>query len=768
MTNDQSPVFLPVFLPVFVFDDVRVDPHFARVLKSGSEVSMEPKVFDLLIFLIENRGRLLEKGELLDAVWKDAIVTENALTREIAKLRKTLGDDPKAARYIQTVHSRGYRFIADVGVLNGAGRNGKATNGHYSVSEKEEIDVMAEESVTPLITLPENNESDQRRNTKEHEKGIRQSLWLFVWLRGLLSGKRLALLITLSLICIAAFFSWRFYFAGAFQIAPEILEITPITSASGLALNPTFSPDGNTLAYTSDQNGGFELYAKSLAPDGREIQITADGNQNLEPAWSPDGKSLAYHSDKHGGIWLIPALGGTPRQLTEFGCRPAWSRDGTMIAFQSESFHDLIQPYASSATLWVIASQGGSPKQITQAGQPAGGHLCPAWSPDGQRIAFLNANLTSYQIWSVEVATGQSKQMTPNGSGDKADLVWDGDGQSIYFTMGMMLLKLRVDPATGEGIGKPVKVADLGATVFRNPAISANGKKIAYSAWAAKSNVWSIPLAPPPSESAGGAPVPLTNETHSRNGLTAFSPDGKRIVFTSERRGIGYQLWLMDADGRNQTQLTADAQALAPSWFPDGARIAFVSIRQNHQTISSLTLDTRKERILSDATTIEIPRMSPDGTRLAFTYTPGGFYNIGAINAESGNPEQLTFERRFTGFPCWSPDGQSLAFQMRQGDNMQILMMPSKGGAPTQLTFGRGDNWPYSWSPDGDKIAFAGSRNGVWNIWWISRSTRTMKRLTDNTRPGVVMRFPDWSPLGNQIVYEQCELAGNINVISLK
>lgn len=767
MTNDKSPVFL--------FDDVRVDPHFARVLKSGSEIPIEPKAFDLLIFLIENRGRLLEKGELLDAVWKDTIVTENALTREIGRLRKTLGDDPKAARYIQTVHTRGYRFIADVGVLDGAARNGAVTNGYHLVSEKEEVGEIAKESAKLLAPPPiEINGSDLPSHIQLDEE-IGQSSGSFALLRRSRSDKRLAFISALGLISIAVFFVWRFYFADAFQTAPEILEITPITTTPGLALNPTFSPDGNTLAYSSDQGGGFELYAKPLAPGGREIQITFDGNLNLEPAWSPDGESIAYHSDKRGGIWLISALGGTPRQLTEFGCRPAWSHDGMMIAFQSESFHDLIQPYASSATLWLVSSQGGEPKQITRPGQPVGGHLCPAWSPDGKRIAFLNANLTSYQIWSVEVGTEQSNQMTPNGSGDKADLVWDTDGKSIYFTMGMMLLKLRIDPATGSSVGKPVKVADLGATVFRNPAISADGKKIAYSAWAPKSNIWSVPLGPSSPRAsqsaigATGAPVPLTNETHSRNGLSAFSPDGKRIVFTSERRGIGYQLWLMDADGGNQTQLTANAQAaLVPSWFPDGVRIAFQSVRQGHQTISSLALDTRKERILSDATIIEIPRLSPDGARAAFTYAPGGFYNVGVMNAESGNPEQLTFERRFTGFPSWSPDGQWLAFQMKQGDDTQIMLMPSGGGTPTQLTFGRGGNWPYSWSPDGDKIAFAGSRNGVWNIWWVSRTTQKMKQLTNNTRAGVVMRFPDWSPLGNQIVYEQCELAGNINVIYLK
>jgi DNA-binding winged helix-turn-helix (wHTH) protein len=84
--------------PCFEFDDVRVEPRAFKIWKAGREVSLEPKAFKLLLFLMENRGRLVEKGELLDAVWKDTFVTENALTREIAKLRKMLGDDPRHAR----------------------------------------------------------------------------------------------------------------------------------------------------------------------------------------------------------------------------------------------------------------------------------------------------------------------------------------------------------------------------------------------------------------------------------------------------------------------------------------------------------------------------------------------------------------------------------------------------------------------------------------------------------------------------------------------
>lgn len=96
------------------FDDVQIDLRSFRVLKAGKVVQVEPKVLDVLVFLVENRGRLVEKRSLIDAVWNEAFVTENVLSRAIAQLRKALGDDAKVARYIETVPTRGYRFIGDV------------------------------------------------------------------------------------------------------------------------------------------------------------------------------------------------------------------------------------------------------------------------------------------------------------------------------------------------------------------------------------------------------------------------------------------------------------------------------------------------------------------------------------------------------------------------------------------------------------------------------------------------------------------------------
>src|ERR1700740_1840835 len=96
---------------VFRFDDLRIDLANAQIVKAGHQVSVEPKALRVLAYLLENPGRLVEKQELFKAVWKETYVSDNALTRTIALLRKALGDTADDAKYIETVPTRGYRFI---------------------------------------------------------------------------------------------------------------------------------------------------------------------------------------------------------------------------------------------------------------------------------------------------------------------------------------------------------------------------------------------------------------------------------------------------------------------------------------------------------------------------------------------------------------------------------------------------------------------------------------------------------------------------------
>src|SRR2546428_2296942 len=106
----------------YQFDDVVVDPAAFRLFKAGKAVHIEPKALQILILLLQRQGQLVTKQELLSEIWLGVAVTENALTRAIAQLRKTLGDDAEAPRYIETVPTRGYRFIAPVQIEEPAPR----------------------------------------------------------------------------------------------------------------------------------------------------------------------------------------------------------------------------------------------------------------------------------------------------------------------------------------------------------------------------------------------------------------------------------------------------------------------------------------------------------------------------------------------------------------------------------------------------------------------------------------------------------------------
>jgi TolB-like protein/DNA-binding winged helix-turn-helix (wHTH) protein len=100
--------------PMYRFDDFVVDPETWRLSRGGQEIHLKPMVLELLVYLIANRGRLVTRQELMDTVWSDTVISESAVTKAAARLRKALGDDSATHRYLETVRSRGYRFVADV------------------------------------------------------------------------------------------------------------------------------------------------------------------------------------------------------------------------------------------------------------------------------------------------------------------------------------------------------------------------------------------------------------------------------------------------------------------------------------------------------------------------------------------------------------------------------------------------------------------------------------------------------------------------------
>jgi eukaryotic-like serine/threonine-protein kinase len=563
---------------------------------------------------------------------------------------------------------------------------------------------------------------------------------------------------------------------GIYKLWTRSREVTPpintniarVTAWSALDTQPTLSPDGKSVAYSSNHNGTFEIYVKQLTQGGREIQLTSDGKENLQPVWSADGQQIAYYSMKSGGIWVIPTLGGSPRQLTEFGASPKWSHDGSMLAFNSDSNPDLGGGSVGSSTIWIVSAQGGAPRQVTKVGSPAGGHVGPTWSPDDKKIVFLALNFSTQVLWSTSVDGSDLKQLTDKMLGKVGHSVFSPDGRWIYFDSGPLIQALPVSPQTGLPLGQPVKLVDVGVSFVSSLSLSGDGKRLAYSVQTQSSNIWAVAVSPKTNEA--GPPFPITNQTGTRNNMPSFSPDGHKVAFMEYIRGGGADIWVADADGKNPISVTSNPRNLLPNWFPDGDQIAFLSLRDGHRSVWALSIQSRRERqLLSLAKDIDYMRLSADGKQMLLNYQDDrGVINSWVVPVGGTQPKQVTFDKELAGFGCWSPDGKFIAYQMKRGDDAFLMLMPVDGGEAVQLTLGRGRSWPFSFSPDGDKILFAGERNGVWNVYWVSRSTKEQKQVTSYTKMNAFVRYPSWSPLGTQMAYEYSETTGNIWLMDLK
>lgn len=585
-------------------------------------------------------------------------------------------------------------------------------------------------------------------------------------------GVRLAVGIGVALLgLVAAGLSLR---RGKEGEAPAAAPYRPVqlTTSTGLDVFPAFSPDGRTLVYASDRSGRFELYRRSLAPGGREIAITTDGRQNLSPAWSPDGETIAYHAKAVGGVWLIPALGGVPRQLTTFGSRPSFAPDGSAVVLESGSIVDFAANSLGAlppSVLWIAPLDGAPPKPLTRVGRPSGGHGAASWSPDGKRIAFAAYDRTASEIWVIG-ADGEDLVQVSEGNGQCYDPVWSADGASITYPcrsaeFAAALYRRSIDPATGRMAGAPEEVATLGSagTAFvKQLAVSRDGTKLAWAGLSMASNVWKIPV-DGRGERAGPEQA-VTRET-GRNSRPALSRDGKRIALSRWRTGANQDVWIVDADGANAVQRTTDpGDDDYPFWLPGDARLAFMSQRRGHRALFTLDLTTGREELLADfGPGHDAMRLSPDGTKVAFHSNRGGTtLNVWVAELPAGTPRQVTFDRELAAFPCWSPDGRTLAFEAKREGDVHVFTVPASGGTPVQLTSGSGQSWPYSFSPDGSRIAFAALREGVWNVGWVTRDGRTLRIVTANERLNSYIRYPEWSPTGEAIYYELAETTGNI------
>ncbi|HUT99728.1 MAG TPA: CsgG/HfaB family protein [bacterium] len=252
-------------------------------------------------------------------------------------------------------------------------------------------------------------------------------------------------------------------------------------------------------------------------------------------------------------------------------------------------------------------------------------------------------------------------------------------------------------------------------------------------------------------DSDGRNQTQLTNNT-SWDSYPAWSPDGRRIAFSSDPTGeIEFEIFVMDADGRNQTQLTTEG-GMYPAWSPDSRRIAFIihSKRTYNMEVFVMDADGHNLTQLTEyAASMYGPAWSPDGHRIAFESVSTGKVGseIFVMDADGRNQTQLTTRGGYC--PAWSPDGRRIAFQSKRDGKWQIYVMDADGGNQTQLTNDSSADLYPAWSPDGRRIAFESNRIGgqgiyaSWEIFVMDADGRNQTQLTtsgDN-------RNPAWCPV---------------------
>ncbi len=445
-----------------------------------------------------------------------------------------------------------------------------------------------------------------------------------------------------------------FHFA---RIAPSLppMKVSRVTSYPGLETEPALSPDGKMVAFVwnGENQDNWDIYVKFI-DEGVPVRLTRDPADDLSPTWSPDGRLVAFRreSPDRGGIYLVPSLGGSEeRKLSNLifandgqggGANTKaldWSPNGKFLASSERP------SLASRPSIFLLAVDTGEKKQLTvTSGQ---GDLFPAFSPDGQSLLFSRAKAPRnhlYDLYRVPVAGGEPRPVSSDHDRSSASGAWTADGGEIIFAGDMYEGGLFRVNAQG---GKPQTFSPGGQFGYY-PSISRQGHRLTYSEQTYDTDIWRLDLSP----ALNGQPSELTRLISSsrREDTPHFSPDGKKIVFDSNRSG-NWEIWVCDGDGKNSVQLTS----FGGSYVTGTAR------------------------------------WSPDGASIAFDSRPGGQSDIFVINAESRVQHNLTANSYLDALPSWSRDGRWIYFCSDRGaDGAQVWKMPVEGGQPIQVTKKRG------------------------------------------------------------------------------
>jgi DNA-binding winged helix-turn-helix (wHTH) protein/Tol biopolymer transport system component len=526
MTDPASPAWRATE-PLTIGDFVAL-PASNELRGSGGVVRLRPLLMDVLLRLAATPGEVVPRERLIADAWPRRMVNDEVLSRTIAELRTALGDDARQARYVETIPKVGYRLVAPV--------------------------VPGAHSPAAASASAPGNASDETAGKPPAT-----------------AGKRRAPLAIAAGFAVAALLLALVYLArgdppdAAAELERRLAAAQPFTADKALEIAPRFSPDGERIAYVIAEGSASRIAIQPVEGGPRRF-VGEAGVVHHSPVFFPDGKRLAAWRSKGGECALVEhdLDAGTERTLLDCRLRPHarfdLSPDGGQLAVSAT----LRDRFPAGLVLVDVAT--GQLKPLTSPEPGQGDDVNPRFSPDGKRIAFFRGTASHRRVWTAVLDDPASAQPASPLEGLTYGAAWLGPAGPLVVAadwFGFRALNV-LDPATG-------RARLLGARGARFPDRSHRGDVVFENA-SYEANLWRID---PGDETA--PPRRLWPSTRYTN-QAAFSPDGRQVVFVSNRDGLE-GLYVAPLEGEAaRLALPAGYRYIRPAFGADGRSLLAVRI----------------------------------------------------------------------------------------------------------------------------------------------------------------------------------------------
>ncbi|MCX6023590.1 MAG: YCF48-related protein, partial [Chloroflexi bacterium] len=486
---------------------------------------------------------------------------------------------------------------------------------------------------------------------------------------------------------------------------------------------------------------------------GGVILKTTDGGANWTAQAQASGDGPVY--DRIAAVdadtaWISGRNGGTILHTTDGGAHWAAQTSGTA--------QDLYGLAAVNATTAWAVGPGGTMLKTTDGGV--------SWTA---QAGIDNLHLTAVAAVDVNIAwtvgfNGAILHTGPDTT-PSAIAVQSGNGQSAAVGAPLATpLKVRVTDSSGSpAAGVPVAWRVSGIpTGALGQSFGGTAQRIAFQS---KRDNPSGDLYLMNTD--GSSQTRLTNTDPNSTGGARWSPDGAKVAFyTQLTDGSGStDIYTINADGTGLVQLTTSMRNSSPVWSPDGRKLAFTSERDGNTEIYVMNADgSGQTRLTTNSARDEGPAWSPDGGKISFTSNRDGFWEVYVMNTDGSGQTRLTAPPSNNGGAAWTPDSGRIAFKSDREGSQRIYVMNADGSSQTVLPVDLGGalEGGATWSPEGGKLAFTGFV-GAYEIFVADAAGGGQTRLTVQQAQDV---YPAWSPAvsvtdGNGIAQATFTLGGS-------